>query len=138
MNRQLLKTLFEALIASEDSVKVQIDPRVHGVELPKDLLDRTSTTRPRYPDPHKVLLLEYGMGLHLPTNDLDVSERGLEATLSFSRVNHPTFVPWGAVSAVRAGNITLTFEWSLVLHKDKPPLGSPVPAPFGVIDGGKS
>ncbi len=42
----------------------------------------------------------YGDGLPIPIADLEVSEEGLRATLSFDRTPHETFVPWSAVIAI--------------------------------------
>jgi len=40
---------------------------------------------------------EYGLNLPVPINDLEITEAGIGATLSFLRVFHHTFVPWEAV-----------------------------------------
>jgi stringent starvation protein B len=40
----------------------------------------------------------------IPISDLEVTEAGISATLSFSRVSHRTYVPWHAVYAVTCTN----------------------------------
>ena len=46
------------------------------------------------------LVLQYGHDLPIPIPDLDVDDYGVRATLSFSRTDHLTVVPWSAVYAV--------------------------------------
>ena len=43
------------------------------------------------------IMFEYGLDLPVPISDLKITDEGIEATLSFSREPHPTFVPWEAV-----------------------------------------
>lgn len=50
------------------------------------------------------LVLQYGRNLPIPITDLEVTEAGVSATLSFSRVPHRTYVPWSAVYAVSCTN----------------------------------
>ena len=45
-------------------------------------------------------VLEYGLDLAKPIPDLDVSDEGIRATLSFSNEPHATFVPWAAVAQI--------------------------------------
>jgi hypothetical protein len=40
----------------------------------------------------------------IPITDLEVTDAGVSATLSFSRVPHRTYVPWSAVYAVTCTN----------------------------------
>jgi stringent starvation protein B len=49
-------------------------------------------------EPH--LILQYGHDLPIPIPDLEIDEEGVHATLSFSRREHLTYVPWSAVYAV--------------------------------------
>jgi hypothetical protein len=49
------------------------------------------------------IFLEYGLEMAVPISDLTVTEAGVTATLSFSRVPCATFVPWGAVVGMRVG-----------------------------------
>jgi stringent starvation protein B len=50
------------------------------------------------------LVLQYGRNMPIPITDLEVTEAGVTATLSFSRVSHRTYVPWHAVYAVTCTN----------------------------------
>jgi stringent starvation protein B len=50
------------------------------------------------------LVLQYGRNMPIPIADLEVTEAGISATLSFSRVSHRTYVPWNAVYAVTCTN----------------------------------
>ena len=50
------------------------------------------------------LVLQYGRNMPIPISDLEVTEAGISATLSFSRVSHRTYVPWHAVYAVTCTN----------------------------------
>jgi stringent starvation protein B len=50
------------------------------------------------------LVLQYGRNMPIPIIDLEVTEAGISATLSFSRVSHRTYVPWHAVYAVTCTN----------------------------------
>jgi stringent starvation protein B len=51
----------------------------------------------------------------IPIIDLEVTEAGVTATLSFSRVSHRTYVPWHAVYAV-----TCTNGCGMVYREDMP------------------
>lgn len=53
---------------------------------------------------HCHLVLQYGRNMPIPITDLEVTEHGVSATLSFSRVPHRTYVPWSAVYAVSCTN----------------------------------
>jgi hypothetical protein len=46
------------------------------------------------------LVLEYGLELAKPIPDLDVTDEGIRATLSFSNEPRATFVPWEAVARI--------------------------------------
>lgn len=50
------------------------------------------------------LVLQYGRNMPIPITDLEVTEAGVSATLSFARVQHRTYVPWSAVYAVSCTN----------------------------------
>ena len=51
------------------------------------------------------VVLEYGLDMPVPVDDLVVDARGVAATLSFSRVPCHTFVPWGAVVLGRGSGV---------------------------------
>jgi len=50
------------------------------------------------------LVLQYGRNMPIPIADLEVTEAGVSATLSFARVSRRTYVPWNAVYAVTCTN----------------------------------
>jgi stringent starvation protein B len=78
---------FLALL-QEGRPSLHLDARREGVVVPEHLKA----------DPH--LVLQYGIDLPIPIVDLVVDERGVHATLSFSRTPHGTFVPWAAVYVI--------------------------------------
>ena len=47
-------------------------------------------------------ILSYGLDMPVPIPDLEITDVGISATLSFDRAPHKTFVPWEAVAGVRA------------------------------------
>ena len=61
------------------------------------------------------LVLQYGRNMPIPIADLEVTEAGVSATLSFSRVSHRTYIPWHAVYAV-----TCTNGCGMIYHEDMP------------------
>jgi hypothetical protein len=61
------------------------------------------------------LVLQYGRNMPIPIADLEVTDAGVSATLSFSRVPHRTYVPWHAVYAV-----TCTNGCAVLYHEDMP------------------
>ena len=81
------KTTFEDLLC-HNGVALALDPSVAGVAMPPHLRDR----------PHVVL--QYELEPVVPIHDLDVTDEGVRATLSFDRQPWPTFVPWTAVLAM--------------------------------------
>jgi stringent starvation protein B len=50
------------------------------------------------------LVLQYGRNMPIPITDLEVTEAGVSATLSFARVCRRTYIPWNAVYAVTCTN----------------------------------
>jgi len=72
----------------EGWVSLHLDARRMGVVLPSSLS----------PEPH--LVLQYGRNMPIPIPDLEITDGGVGATLSFSRAPHRTFVPWTSVYAV--------------------------------------
>lgn len=65
--------------------RVHLDARRPGVRLPPRFLGEAH------------LRLDYGYGFSPPIPDLEIGDDGIQATLSFSRVPFPTFIPWSAV-----------------------------------------
>ncbi len=77
----------EVLLAllERSEARVHIDARRPGVLLPDRFLKEGH------------LLLDYGYRLQPPITDLMVTDSGISATLSFSRLPFATFIPWSAV-----------------------------------------
>jgi stringent starvation protein B len=78
---------FLAFLA-EGWVSLHLDARRTGVEVPPAFAG------------HAHLVLQYGRDMPIPIPDLEVTEAGVTATLSFSRAPHRTYVPWAAVYVV--------------------------------------
>lgn len=78
------KDTFNTFLA-EGWVSVHFDARKAGVKVPKHLRGEAR------------LVLQYGRDMPVPITDLEVTDDGVQATLSFSRTPHHTHVPWSAV-----------------------------------------
>ena len=72
----------------EGWVSIHLDARRSGVRIPDDLAG------------NRHLVLQYGRNMPIPIPDLDVTEQGVSATLSFSRTPYRTHVPWSSVYVV--------------------------------------
>lgn len=97
------KEVFQQIIRKHN-VFVHLRPDAHGVRLPERLQKKTELT------------LEYGLDMHIQIPDLEVSDLGVSATLSFSRVPQLTFVPWSAVYAIVGED-----QRGMVWNEDMPP-----------------
>ena len=53
----------------------------------------------------ELIQFEYGLDMPVPIDDLQVTEDGVSATLSFNRVSCHTFVPWEAVVTMGGGGL---------------------------------
>ncbi len=73
---------------SEGWVSLHLDARRPGVVVPESFAT----------EPH--LVLQYGRNMPVAIPDLDITDEGVDATLSFSRVPCHTHIPWSAVYAV--------------------------------------
>jgi stringent starvation protein B len=73
---------------SDGWVSLHLDARRPGVVVPGPFAS------------HPHLVLQYGRNMPVPIHDLEVTEAGVSATLSFSRVPHRTYVPWSAVYVI--------------------------------------
>lgn len=73
---------------TEGWVSLHLDARRPGVVVPGPFASQ----------PH--LVLQYGRNMPIAIPDLEVTEAGVSATLSFSRVPHRTYVPWSAVYVI--------------------------------------
>jgi stringent starvation protein B len=72
----------------EGWVSLHLDARRAGVVVPP-----TFATEPH-------LVLQYGRNMPIPIPDLEITDDGVSATLSFSRAPHRTHVPWSSVYVV--------------------------------------
>ena len=102
--------------------RVHLDARKPGVRLPPRFLAEAH------------LRLDYGYGFSPPIPDLDITDDGIYATLSFSRVPFSTFIPWTAVYLIADfdGNGAI---WQEDIPADLkltgPPEGDEPPLPLG-------
>ena len=76
------------MLLTQSEARVHLDARKAEVVLPKHLSHSSH------------LCLDYSYGFTPPIPDLALDERGIVATLSFSRVAQTTFVPWSAVFCI--------------------------------------
>jgi stringent starvation protein B len=103
---------------SEGWVSLHIDARRPGVVVPA----------PFSSHPH--LVLQYGRNMPIPIPDLEVTEAGVSASLSFSRVPHRTYVPWSAVyviSCTDASGVLYREDLPAELHGFGEPVADSVP-----------
>jgi hypothetical protein len=75
---------FEELLCHHGQVIVALDGGAPGVVLPGHLLDSQ-------------VVLDYNLNAVIPIPDLEATDEGIHATLSFQREPFATFVPWSAV-----------------------------------------
>ncbi len=69
-------------------VSVHMDARHPGVSVPVALAQSPQ------------LILQYGHDMPVAIPDLEITDHGVSATLSFARISHKTMVPWPAVFAL--------------------------------------
>lgn len=81
-----------------------IDARRPGVAVPEHLQSETR------------LVLQYGLNMPVPVEDLEVTEEGVKATLSFSRQPYQTLIPWSAIYV-----IACTDGRGVLYQEDVPP-----------------
>jgi stringent starvation protein B len=113
-----------AAFLREGWVSLHLDARRAGVAVPPAFAS----------EPH--LVLQYGRNMPIPIPDLEVTDDGVSATLSFSRAPHRTHVPWSAVYVVACtdGRGILYYEdvpqeVSLMAPPGAPGKIAPAPAP---------
>jgi stringent starvation protein B len=84
----------------EGWVSLHLDARRAGVSVPPTFAS----------EPH--LVLQYGRNMPIPIPDLEITDEGVSATLSFSRAPHRTTVPWSSVYVVACtdGRAILYYE----------------------------
>jgi hypothetical protein len=80
--------------AFEETLSTHYTVRVLVIEHP-DLV-----VPPEYDPAKRRLVLEYGLDMAKPIADLEVTDDGIKATLSFANEPHATFVPWGAINSM--------------------------------------
>ena len=87
LSPKLLGAMFSRLLSEHPAVKVHFRDHKKLV-IPEGVR----------PEADQCTVFEYGLNLPVPIKDLELSESGISATLSFSRTPHRTFVPWEAVA----------------------------------------
>jgi len=100
----------------EGWVSLHLDARRLGVVVPPSF-----TTEPH-------LVLQYGRNMPIPIPDLEVTDAGVTATLSFSRSPHRTHVPWSAVYVVAC-----TDGRGILYYEDVPQEVSLMPPPGAAV-----
>lgn len=75
-------------LLEESSLFIHLDPRADGVSVPPWFKKQPQ------------LVLQVGLNMAVPIPDLEVTEKGISCTLSFSRQPHWCFMPWEAVFAL--------------------------------------
>jgi stringent starvation protein B len=96
----------------EGWVSLHLDARRSGVVVPPSFAT----------EPH--LVLQYGRNMPIPIPDLEVTDDGVSATLSFSRSPHRTHVPWSSVYVVAC-----TDGRGILYYEDVPQEVSLMPPP---------
>jgi stringent starvation protein B len=99
----------------EGWVSLHLDARRTGVIVPPSFAT----------EPH--LVLQYGRNMPIPIPDLEVTDEGVSATLSFSRAPHRTHVPWSSVYVVAC-----TDGRGILYYEDVPQEVSLMPPPGAV------
>src|SRR5512145_1964367 len=94
MPNEALPNKREVMLAllAETSVFVHLDPRSPAVRVPPWFKNQPQ------------LVLQIGLNMAVPIPDLDVNERGIDCTLSFSRRPFPCSIPWSAVFVLVGDN----------------------------------
>lgn len=104
----LKRPLFEAALAQGHRIMVTaiLSP---GLDLPSEHLRSDG------------VLLEYGDNMPTPIPDLEVTDEGISATLSFERQPRKTFVPWSSVIRMHVyGDVMATFPIDVDAIAEKP------------------
>jgi len=101
-----------AAFLREGWVSLHLDARRAGVSVPPSFAT----------EPH--LVLQYGRNMPIPIPDLEVTDEGVSATLSFSRAPHRTHVPWSSVYVVAC-----TDGRGILYYEDVPQEVSLMPPP---------
>jgi len=124
---KLRRTVFELLLDGH----VQLIALIHypGVKLPEHLTKMEPMKLADAPSPpaQPVVTLDYGYALARPPADFAVDDTGITATLIFNGVDTPTFIPWGAVIAIRTPDDAFVAGFQV----DEPPVAAPEPPKRG-------
>ncbi len=75
-------------LLEDSSLFIHLDPRRDGVSVPAWFKKQAQ------------LVLQVGLAMAVPIHDLEVAEKGISCTLSFSRQPHWCFMPWSAIFAL--------------------------------------
>ena len=75
-------------LLEESSLFIHLDPRAEGASVPPWFKKQPQ------------LVLQVGLNMAVPIPDLEVTEKGISCTLSFSRQPYWCFMPWGAIFAL--------------------------------------
>jgi stringent starvation protein B len=118
MNPEERPSKRDAFIAflREGWVSLHLDARRTGVSVPPSFAT----------EPH--LVLQYGRNMPIPIPDLEVTDDGVSATLSFARTPHRTHVPWSSVYVVAC-----TDGRGILYYEDVPQEVSLVPPPSAAV-----
>ena len=87
MKRSDLRDEFDRMMRDCGGVLIKIDGTVAALAVPSTLRGNR-------------FVLDYDRFAAIPIPDLETTEHGIRATLSFSRTPIATFVPWSAVVAM--------------------------------------
>jgi hypothetical protein len=99
---------------------VVLDARVPGVRVPKSLKG----------NPH--VMFNLGLNLPVPITDLEITDKGWSATLSFNDGFYRCNVPWDAVLAIGVPDTSFETSQSKAEVKRKT-----LPPGWRVLDGGR-
>ena len=88
-----LKEIFELALANCRVVSV-------AVLYDLDVILPMSIMTPEWKAKQDIIRLEYGLDMPVPITDLEITDEGITATLSFSRIPCHTYVPWKAVAGI--------------------------------------
>lgn len=109
---QLDKRLVAETILKRSNLYIRLDPRDEDVKVPS------------WHKKQADLCLQVGYDMPIPIPDLEIDEKGIGGTLSFSRIGIHCFVPWSSIW-VLADN-----DWKGYVFDDQPLEKEEEPAPF--------
>jgi hypothetical protein len=95
------KVTFEKALADYSIVKLLVR-RHNKVVLPEAVKAKWDTLKGKGSN---LIVLEYGLDMPVPIDDLRTTDEGVFATLSFDRSPFSTFVPWESVIAMAGDDL---------------------------------